>query len=81
MEEAELTNLVWEMNRSFSKEKENESKEQQELEVKAKGNKVGLRNINMRLKLYYGEEYGLAITSEPGHGTRVRIRIPNTQKT
>lgn len=77
MEEAELANLVREMNRSFSKERENESKEQQELKMKAKGNKVGLRNINMRLKLYYGEDYGLEITSQPGQGTKVKIRIPS----
>lgn len=37
---------------------------------------VGLRNVDGRLRALYGEDYGLAIESEPGQGTRVTIRIP-----
>lgn len=37
---------------------------------------VGLVNVDSRLKLYYGKEYGLKIESEPGQGTKVRIEIP-----
>jgi len=36
----------------------------------------GVRNINNRLKLHYGQEYGLTYTSKPGKGTEVVIRIP-----
>lgn len=36
----------------------------------------GLKNIDMRIKLQYGDEYGLALESERGKGTRVTIRIP-----
>lgn len=36
----------------------------------------GAKNINFRLKLCYGEEYGIRYESEPGKGTRVYIRIP-----
>ena len=36
----------------------------------------GLRNVNQRLKLMYGDHYQLQITSEKGLGTRVIIRIP-----
>ena len=36
----------------------------------------GLRNVNDRIVLLYGEEYHLRITSSPGKGTRVEIRIP-----
>lgn len=36
----------------------------------------GVMNINNRLRLYYGQEYGLAFRSEPGLGTEVEIRIP-----
>lgn len=39
-------------------------------------NNIGLRNINQRLKLYYGGESGLHIESRQGEGTLVRIRIP-----
>ncbi|WP_164462090.1 sensor histidine kinase [Bacillus sp. FJAT-42376] len=33
-----------------------------------------LKNINDRLKLHYGEGYGLRIESEPGSGTKVLVR-------
>ena len=36
----------------------------------------GLKNIDMRIKLQYGDEYGLALESERGKGTRVTMRIP-----
>jgi signal transduction histidine kinase len=39
---------------------------------------IGLPNIDSRLRAIYGEAYGLAIESEPGHGTRVQMRIPCT---
>lgn len=39
---------------------------------------VGLHNVDSRLKLFYGKEYGLRITSagKPGLGTKVSLRIP-----
>ena len=37
---------------------------------------IGLSNVDSRLRLLYGPEYGLAIASEIGKGTRVIIRIP-----
>lgn len=36
----------------------------------------GLHNINERMKIYYGKEYGLQINAEEGKGTRICIRIP-----
>ena len=36
----------------------------------------GVKNINDRIKLYYGNDYGLKYTSEPGKGTTVEVRIP-----
>ncbi len=39
--------------------------------------KVGLNNVNQRLKLYLGEEYGLRIVSMVGVGTTVIISAPN----
>ena len=41
----------------------------------------GVRNINERLHLAYGAEYGLFCESEVGRGTRVTIRIPATEET
>lgn len=37
---------------------------------------IGLRNINERLKLHFGEEYGLTILSGAVEGTTVRINLP-----
>ncbi|MDO4276482.1 MAG: histidine kinase [Eubacteriales bacterium] len=38
--------------------------------------KIGVRNTNSRLKLLYGDAYGLKINSEIGKGTRVVVHIP-----
>lgn len=40
------------------------------------GSGYGLKNINHRLKLSYGENYGLSFKSQYGHGTTVEIKIP-----
>ncbi|REK56729.1 MAG: sensor histidine kinase [Thermobacillus sp.] len=45
-------------------------------EVKPKGSGVGLRNIDERIRLLFGEGYGLDIASRRGEGTRVRLRLP-----
>lgn len=41
-----------------------------------KGDGIGLFNIQKRIQLYYGEEYGVSITGEKGIFTRVSLRIP-----
>ena len=41
------------------------------------GNGIGLINIDERIKLSYGDEYGLSIESELDEGTTVTITIPN----
>lgn len=37
---------------------------------------IGIKNVNDRIKIYFGDEYGLTIESEPDVGTRVVIRMP-----
>lgn len=37
---------------------------------------IGLRNVQRRLALFYGEDYGLHITSTEGKGTIVTLRFP-----
>ncbi len=37
---------------------------------------IGIKNVNDRIRIYFGEEYGLHITSELDEGTCVEIRIP-----
>lgn len=36
----------------------------------------GIYNVIERIKLYYGEEYGLTYSSTPGEGTKVMLCIP-----
>lgn len=40
------------------------------------GSGVGVRNVNERIKLYFGKEYGLQFESEEGEGTKVTILLP-----
>lgn len=40
------------------------------------GARIGLRNVHQRLKLFYGEQYGLKISSELGKGTTIHFDIP-----
>ncbi len=40
---------------------------------------IGLKSVNERIKIHFGQEYGLHISSEPGHGTVVSILIPKTK--
>ncbi|MBE1554662.1 sensor histidine kinase [Sporosarcina limicola] len=37
---------------------------------------VGIKNVDQRIKLYYGDTYGIAIDSIIGSGTTVTIKIP-----
>lgn len=37
---------------------------------------IGLTNINERIKLYFGEQYGLSIESEKNVGTKVTVNVP-----
>ncbi len=41
-----------------------------------KGSGIGVKNVNERIKLYFGEKYGLTIDSEPDEGTSITIRLP-----
>lgn len=40
------------------------------------GSGVGVRNVNERIKLYFGDEYGLTYESEPEVGTTVNVWLP-----
>lgn len=40
----------------------------------------GITNIDKRVKLYYGKDYGLNITSEPCMGCKVTVTIPKRDK-
>jgi two-component system, LytTR family, sensor kinase len=40
---------------------------------------IGVSNVNERLKVLFGSEYRMWIDSQPGHGARIQIEIPELQ--
>ena len=40
----------------------------------------GLRNVNIRIKLQYGPQYGVYIESERGFGRKIRIEFPGGER-
>jgi two-component system, LytTR family, sensor kinase len=42
--------------------------------------RVGLANVDQRLRTVYGPEYGLLIETAPGRGTKVIIRVPRYRR-
>ena len=47
-------------------------------EESGRGN-VGLKNIHDRIRLYYGDVYGIVIDSFPGKGTVVTLSYPSDE--
>lgn len=43
---------------------------------KKNDNHIGIYNVNKRIKLYYGNQYGVDIESAKNQGTKVLIKIP-----
>ncbi len=41
---------------------------------------IGVKNVDDRLKIYFGEEYGITIESELDVGTTVTVKIPKIEK-
>ncbi|MFC4098226.1 sensor histidine kinase [Paenibacillus xanthanilyticus] len=44
------------------------------------GDSIGMKNVMMRLKIYYGEAFNFTIASAPNTGTRITLRLPITRK-
>ena len=49
---------------------------QKNIDTDGPSKSFGLKNVNDRLKIFFGAQYGLRIFSEYGKGTRISIRIP-----
>jgi sensor histidine kinase YesM len=45
-------------------------------DVLQKDNSIAIGNINARIRLLYGENYGVFVESKRGEGSRVSIRLP-----
>ena len=41
---------------------------------------IGVNNVDERIKLYFGEKYGLNIISKAGEGTIVEVRLPEQKE-
>lgn len=63
MDEAKLTDL-------------NESLKEAKLDLETVGKGYSVQNINSRIKLYFGKEYGLCFFSKEEVGTRVEVTLP-----
>ncbi|QJD82040.1 sensor histidine kinase [Cohnella herbarum] len=63
MSEADLTRLRRRLNEPKTAHENN-------------GRGIGLRNVHERLKLLFGENYGISIESAVGAGTSVTVRLP-----
>lgn len=50
--------------------------EKEEDGIRQSREKIGLRNVDLRIRHIYGEKYGIDIKSEINKGTVIRIRIP-----
>jgi len=48
--------------------------------LEAENGSIGLQNINKRLKLYYGQAYGLHLSTINGRGSTISFRVPINQK-
>lgn len=44
--------------------------------LEKKGNGIGLRNVNERIKMFYGNKYGIEIESNKGLYTKLIIKLP-----
>ncbi|MCG8485738.1 MAG: histidine kinase [Clostridia bacterium] len=53
-----------------------ENKISELLELNNQSNNIGCNNVHKRIQYYYGEEYGLEITSKVNYFTRTIIRLP-----
>lgn len=60
MTEEELKNLRHNMDNDMIKESKH----------------IGVTNVNQRIKLYFGEKYGVSVESKEGVGTKVTVHIP-----
>ncbi|MNC78269.1 hypothetical protein D3C75_1304370 [compost metagenome] len=49
-------------------------------EVETRGTGIGLLNIRDRVRLAFGEEYGIYVESTVGFGTKVSVLLPFPQE-
>lgn len=64
----------------MSEERLQEVRKKLEREGFSEQRSIGLKNVDARIKLYFGKEYGIELDSRTSEYTKVTIRIPSKQK-
>ncbi|MDC7287581.1 sensor histidine kinase [Blautia schinkii] len=78
-EKLEIT--VYDNGKGISPERLSQIKENlEEAAINEEGSSVGIRNVNQRIRLMFGNEYGVMIRSIEKMGTAIKIVIPAIQK-
>lgn len=60
----------------ISEERLSELLEKLERNDTSSGKSIGLTNVNKRIKMYHGEQYGLSVKTAEGKGTAISITLP-----
>lgn len=60
----------------ISAERLSELLEKLERNDTSSGKSIGLTNVNKRIKMYHGEQYGLSVNTAEGKGTTISITLP-----
>lgn len=76
-EEQEISVVVWDNGAGIPKEKLQEiQKRLVRKEKKTLSDHIGIVNVHQRIRMHYGNGYGLHIESDEGEFTRIEVRIP-----
>lgn len=62
--------------RGIEPDKMNELLAKLERNDTSSGKSIGLTNVNKRIKMYHGEQYGMSIETVLGRGTTIKITVP-----
>ena len=73
---AQLNAYIFDNGAGMSREKLKEVTASLKTPVKNSEHGIGLSNTNNRIRLLYGQEYGITIKSKEGFGTLVTVAIP-----
>jgi sensor histidine kinase YesM len=81
-ERKEQTLLIWVWDNGVGMDADTMNRHLRTLESDAlqKGSSIGIDNINARIRLLYGEAYGVHVESAIGEGSRVSISMPIDEK-
>lgn len=80
--DGDLVVVVSDNGKGFDVEKYQETigREEDDKNVFTSREKIGLNNVNLRLKHIYGSSYGIEIKSKINEGTKVYIKLPAEEK-